>query len=122
MADRRQEAEQALVPNAWLERVVRESKEAGDVKAKDKDEDNLKVLVSSEAWQLVRRFLDKKTSGLERNLSECVMTPGITAEEIGMRYLIFDQVKDFITKLNAYVERPTKAEIIKRATEPAAKQ
>lgn len=121
MADKRiVEAEQAVVPTTWLERVVRESKEVGTTEARQNDEDHLKLLFESEGWKIVVRFLDNKIIGLERSLSDSTVTPGITAEEIGMRYLISDQVKDFTKKLKNYVERPAKSEIIKRATKSAS--
>lgn len=116
---KKEEAEQAILPASWLNRVVTESKAVGDTKKQEQDEDTLKSFYDSEAGKLIYRYWDNKLIGLRRSLSESVASPSVTAEEIGMRYLILDQVEDLVTKFKSYVERPIKADLAARASDPA---
>lgn len=98
-----QQAHQAPPP-AFLKSVINQSKKEPQVEpGKDRDR-LLGELSDTEAWKVLKRFIEAKQMMLAKELKDSIGNAGL--EEVGFKFLILDQVNTFANQIITFVEAP----------------
>lgn len=114
---KRQAAEQAPIPAPGPLHIADTLKEA---KAEDKTVDpdaDVKLLIElsqSDAWDVVKRYINRKKVKLSRMTAEASRTSNFDLANVGFRYLIFDQVSAALDSVITYVENAAKMKLMER--------
>lgn len=114
-----QAAEQAIVPPpgpAFIQEIVKENAEA-DKKEVHPDEDValLMELSKSDAWKVLKRYIETKQKRLADMTAQSVRAQAFDLQNTGFRYLIQDQVTNALNDIIKQVENPAKMKAIERS-------
>lgn len=93
---KKQSAEQA-VPYAphFMREVLEQSKEDVTIEPGEHVDKVLLELSQSEAWKILKTFINEKRKRLETYTRESVRADSFDLQNTGFRYLIYDQVDSF---------------------------
>lgn len=112
---KRQAAEQAPPP-AFLREVIAQNKEQPKVEVGKNREKLLLDLSESDVWNnIVKKFIEAKQLMMAKELRENI--DGKSMEEVGFRFLVTDQVNDFIHQFISFVEAPRNAREAQKQSE-----
>lgn len=106
----KQAAEQAVVgppPPAFISNVIKEAqKEAPPVG--DQDQQLILQLAESDSWKVLKRYIEREKETLRTSMTESANKTG-DLQEIGLRYIVFEQIVFFGDKIIKFVERSRKS-------------
>lgn len=108
-----QSANQAPPP-AFLNTVLNQAKAVPSIPPGSDRDKLLAELSNSDAWKTLKKFIEAKQLMLAQQLREATKER-VDAQEVGMRFLIADQVNQFANQIITFVEAPK--EIIKLQAE-----
>ena len=105
----KQMAEQAVIAAPapqFIRDTLNESRK--EVVQPDEDSKLLKELSGSDSWKTLKRYIRDKQKRLESMTAESVRKDSFDLQNIGFRYLIFDQVREALEDIVRQVEQPAK--------------
>lgn len=113
----KQLAEQAVVPPPpqFIQDAMKEARE--ETATPDEEMKLLKELSTSDAWKSLKKYIRAKQKRLGDMTAQSVRGANFDLQNIGFRYLIFDQVKEALEDIVRKVEQPAKIQEIERVFE-----
>lgn len=104
----KQSAEQAIVPPPpqFIQDTIKEARK--EETTPDEDMKLLKELSQSDAWKILKKFIRNKQNRLQSMTAQAVRADSFNLQNVGFRYLIFDQVKEALEDVVRKVEQPAK--------------
>lgn len=102
---RQQEAEQAPVPPApnFIRQAIKEARSVS-MEVKDSDDKVMAEGADSDFWRILKRFIDSRIKTLEDLTSQKITSGNIDLQDVGLRYLISDQVTHALKEVIQFVE------------------
>lgn len=92
----RQASEQAIPPSPdYIREIIYESRKEPELEPGDNMDKVLTELAMSDAWKVLKKYINEKRRKLEQMTRESVRQDAFSLQNTGFRYLIFDQVDSF---------------------------
>lgn len=113
----RQAAEQAPIPEPGPIHIAKTIEEAKKDERTPEPEADVKLLIElsqSDAWQVAKRFINRKKEKLSKMTAEAARGSSFNLQNVGFSYLIYDQVSAALDSVIAYVENAAKMKLIER--------
>lgn len=102
-----QMAEQPIMAQSvphFIKEMLQEKEHEVVKPAEDRDELNL--LYESGSWKILKKYLREKQKRLEQMTAQSVRSDSFDLQNVGFRYLIFDQVREALEDVIRFVEQP----------------
>lgn len=112
-----QAAEQAIPPMPGplhIADTIREAKAEDKTPEPEEDSKLLLELSQSDSWKVLKRFITRKKQRLSEMTADSVRKSNFDLNNIGFRYLIFDQVAAALDSVINHVENQAKIKIMER--------